>query len=907
MKGIIFTFDAVFALFLVAAIVPVFFLISSSATSDSVNQKLSLQSEDVINTISAVKVSQMINEPVMSDLYGQGILTEQDFNLTLVEFISKLWASNNVSDNNHAQNITGQIIERILPPNVRWSFSIEDEDIYNSGSVIKRSNVVSKRVVSGFHKGNQSSGYVASVFLTNISGKSASSYFFFGGFVGQGNISFNVSDIAPDATISYVYMEMDAGTNFTLFINGNACGAFNKTFSGLAADNWTINSTGCLSNILPGLNNTFLINFAGSDKSRQYVGGGFFKIAYKTQLFSTQVNITRYYIPGIAGAINYYDSFYIPGNLSSMNIHLEFFSPSLLSMIINNVTVFSFTGNNTTSQIIDVSDGILKTMLNYSKISRSNNLIRLGAVKQTEGNASTNVAIDAILVTSTSGEMGNCDIRNGTNVSLCGQSGNQSGNVTRLVAAKASDLQLATIILNATINRVGNLAYHNNINNDGSMVELTSNLSIVTAAINGMGLQGASQRCYACGIDEARRRLIPSNATVPSGALSPTGPGSNYNKTRIIVLMSDGNPNFCDNDDDAVGSFNQNCGSSTSRQQAIDQACLTGNNSAYSPPGSKLKIYTIAFGTNINNSTLVSIANCTGGKFYQSSNYTELINIYKSIGEEALNISFTQQVVNITGVADSSLYRNSYIDYQYAKDGPQVEYQEIQIDQETSRFSSCNGVFFVPPQLRVIDTKVTSYSSSFWTSLVTLNYTDITVFNISLFGGNLTQLGDPFKIQIPVQLIMPNNNITVRISDNLSSLSSNCSTSNRVIYSATLKASAPFGSIFPKASGGRVLIYYDGDYDGLVDGNATISLGSNLPGFNQTVRTVDQLDNQTNALDNALVRFLYSLDFNQTAGISGTLSNPINVPLSNIDINAVTTGGVPYAWGPLDVKMSIGV
>ncbi len=902
MKGVVFTFDAIFALLLIATMVPVFFLITNSATSDVINQKFSLQAEDVIDVISVVRVFQMINEPVISGLYSQGALTDEDLNLTLVELVSKLWASENMSDNDHARNITQQIIGNILPPNVKWSFSIEGDDIYNSNDTIKKSNVVSKRVVSGFRKGSQSTGYVASVFLTNITGKSASSYFFFGGFVGQGNISFNISDIAPDANVSYIYMEMDAGTNFTLFINGNKCGVFNKTVSGLTADNWTISSAGCLSYVQPGVNNTFLINFAGNDNSMQYIGGGFFRVVYKTQMFVTQVNVTRHYIPGIVGAINYYDSFYVPGNLTAMNIHLEFFSPSVLSMLVNNVTVYSFNGDNTTGRVVDIDDGILGLLLNYSQISRRNSLVRLGTVQQVEGNVSANVAIDAILVTSTSGEMGNCDIRNGS-LASCGP----DGNVSRLAAARASDMEFATIILNSSANRVGNLAYHNNINNDGSMVELTSNLTSVIVGIDNLNLQGASQRCYACGIDEARRRLIPLNATVPSGALNATGPGSSYNKTRIIILMSDGNANFCDNSDDAVGNFNQNCGSSTSKQQAIDQACLTGNNSAYSPPDSKLKIYTIAFGTNIDNSTLISIANCTGGKFYQSSNYTGLISIYRSIGQEALNVSFIQQVVNITGVGDSMLYRNSYIDYQYVKDGPQAEYQEIQIDQETSRFSSCNGVFLVPPQLRLIDAKVTSYSSSFWTSFVALNYTNATVFNISEFGGNLTWLGDPFKIQVPTRFVAVANNITVRISDNASSPSSNCSTSNRFVYIGTLKASVPFGDIFSKASGGKVVIYYDSDYDGVVDGNATISLGSNLPGFNQTIRTADQLDNQTNALDNALVRLLYSLDFNQTSGISGTATNPINVPLSNIDINTVITGGVPYPWGPLDVKLSVGV
>ncbi len=901
-RGLIFTFDAFFAFLIVIAILPLAFMFLTERTSDTITQKLSLQSEDAVGVMANIRVVDLIKEPAIADLYKIGAITKDDLGKTLLELIADLWASNSSVSNTRAANITEQIFRKILPGNAQWNVNIENEVLYSTSGTFGRSSTVSRRIASGFRKGLPSQGFVASAFLTNIGGKRASSYFFFGGFVGQGNISFNVSDIPFDANMSFVYMEMDAGSNFTLLINGNSCGTFNKTASGLSGDSWTIYPGSCLSAIVGGSNNTFLISFATNDSTKQYVGGGFIRVVYQTKQLVPVSNVTRYYLPGIQGAINYYDSFYIPGNLTSMSVHLEFITRFSLSMLISNVTVYNTTGN-TTNRTVDISDSVLRTKLNYSELSKENVLLRIGTVQQTEGNITFASTTDAIVVAGDSNSMGICDIINGS-LSVCGI----GGNATRLAAAKVAEKIFAGIVINNSGNRVGSLSYHNNINNPDTQ-DLTSNLTLITQKIDDIHAQGASKRCYACGIAEARRRLIPAGTSVPSGALSPAGPGSPYTNRRAVVMMADGNADFCDNTDTSVGAYNQNCGVATAKQQAINLACQAGNHSAYSPSGRPLVINTVLFGSGAttDNSTLIKIANCTGGTFFVSQNFSELVNIYSGMGGTLSNITYVQQTVNFSSAGESVLYRNSYIDYQYAKEEPQIDYQEIQVDQETNKFDSCNGAFFIPAQMRVVDAKVTSYSSDFWTSLVTVNYTDVVVFNLSKFPNLITDLGDPFRVQIPPGLMLSNktNNITVRIAANQSGLSSSCSSGNRMIYSARIRASVPFGSLFTTMSGKVVRVYHDIDHDGVQDGYTDITAGGNLQNFNSTVRAVDTLDPQNDAVDNALVRLLDYLNFISGTGVSGSSTNPIDVALSNIEIT-ITGTGIPFGWGPLDIRFVVG-
>ena len=153
------------------------------------------------------------------------------------------------------------------------------------------------------------------------------------------------------------------------------------------------------------------------------------------------------------------------------------------------------------------------------------------------------------------------------------------------------------------------------------------------------------------------------------------------------------------------------------------------------------------------------------------------------------------------------------------------------------------------------------------------------------------------------------NQINISLAANATSVSNECSASNKLLYSVRLRASVPYGDIFEKASGGVYRIYFDKDFDGVQDGSFDITLAQDLPGFNSTVRDVNGLDDE-NAVEDALQRLLDNLNFVVTesnAGPSGSATNPIELELRDITIDSRSLVGVPFTWGPAEVRMEMGI
>jgi hypothetical protein len=142
-------------------------------------------------------------------------------------------------------------------------------------------------------------------------------------------------------------------------------------------------------------------------------------------------------------------------------------------------------------------------------------------------------------------------------------------------------------------------------------------------------------------------------------------------------------------------------------------------------------------------------------------------------------------------------------------------------------------------------------------------------------------------------------------------ISSNCSLSNRVIYTARFRASTFYSDIFPQAWGSNVTVYFDRNYDGAQDGSVNIEIGKDLPSFNSTLKTVDALDIDRNAVDDAFLRLLDSMNFVTVpgnTGRSGSINNPIDIELSeDMTIETLFIGGIPYMWGPVNIGIEVWV
>src|SRR3989344_6579318 len=101
--------------------------------------------------------------------------------------------------------------------------------------------VSSRRLISGIEKFKPIKGATSKVFLEGIKSKKYSSYLYFGGFVGQGNITGFIEDIPQNVNISQIYLELDSGSDFNVLINNVMCGStFLAGLGSMTADAWDI-------------------------------------------------------------------------------------------------------------------------------------------------------------------------------------------------------------------------------------------------------------------------------------------------------------------------------------------------------------------------------------------------------------------------------------------------------------------------------------------------------------------------------------------------------------------------------------------------------------------------------------------------------------------------------------------
>ncbi|RLG18253.1 hypothetical protein DRN67_04355, partial [Candidatus Micrarchaeota archaeon] len=331
-------------------------------------------------------------------------------------------------------------------------------------------------------------------------------------------------------------------------------------------------------------------------------------------------------------------------------------------------------------------------------------------------------------------------------------------------------------------------------------------------------------------------------------------------------------------------------------------------------------VHAIGFGPvedcTLANTTLQGIANAGNGTYYHSSDPEELLEIYESLAHTIINQSFVGQITVITGNVSTILYPDSYLEFHYSPELPTLGYREIEIPIETARFPSCQGSFEIPAQFNVSEIRVTSYSADYWTDNVSVlssatGGTYLQTFRLSDFGATYQELGDPFSIQFSPSYVRNNETNSIYVGTGLSpgNASGTCSSNNRAIYTARFMASVPYGPVLSTLAGRNVTVFYDLDHDGISDGVSYVSYGEDLPDYDPTPVTVSELDTANNALDEAFIRLLDTLNFiipPGNSGISGSSTNPVDVQLSEeVGIQTNSLSDVPYMWGPVDMGVAI--
>ena len=756
-KGFIFTMDAMIALsVMIMIILTVAFVKFETILPEKTYEKLNFIADDTMNLLAHLEVHEVQDTLTIKGLIDEGKIVKRDLHMTVLDLIASFWYRGNYTI---AKNISRDVLEG-LTDDFCLNLTLETDTIYSSCSTSSKDVAVSSRIESGYQPGKPTFGYIARAFLTSITNKRDSSYVYFGGYVGDGNITRELILPSYDSILD-AYMELYMGDDFDLYINGNFSGHYFQDLSeagNMTADKWYLTASN-FSFFKPG-ENILQIHFT----NLSFVGGGYFRVMYNTTELAPEevLGYDKLLLPGIDGVINLYDSFYIPGDLTVMEMFLNFRSNESLFVDVGNTTVYY--GNVSAT----IPNSTLFALLDYDFLSQKTIPLRIGHYALNATDKYGNVT-DVILTTSRVEDMNKIDIpEDGTYIS-------------RMEAAIKLDKIFVNIVLNGTGNRVGLVSYKADVPTDW-VVPLTDDNSTLITEIDGYYAK-PGQRILCNAIYEAKLELLKN---------------SNPLRKRSIVVMSDGSaekttPSKCPSDY-----------TGDPKQDAINEACNAYTNH-------NIKVHTIGFGPDADNALLQQIADCGGGEWRASTNYTGLEEIYQDFAYEIAEQSVIYEYQKIVSATfNSTLFPDSYIELNYTPDIDPLEYGEISLTRDGNRLGDFTGDsvdipckegwYNISEEVKVVDAKMTSYSAEFWTDRLLVDSSVTggwqTVFNLTDFGYNYLILGDPYIVQVPINLMASgNNSICIGSGFNVTNATGG-SPDSRLIYTIRVKGTVGYGSTF---------------------------------------------------------------------------------------------------------------
>ncbi len=451
-RGIFFSADALIALAIIMIVILVAFpIFEYSIAKENVHQ-------DSIIILSSLKIGEFAsNSNTVNTWIALGIINDTE--KLLIEQLGIFSAENPA----YAQALAQEILNMI---NTTENIGIWYDDQYlaskNTTSYESAEKVdVARQTISGIGGLGEGSatGFSARAYL---SGSSQSVYTYFGGYVGEGNVTFLIK---YNGTIIGAEMELVANKNFDLYVNGVKVGNYSKSPS----------ESEPVTYVLP------ITNFSSGDNTLEFRGdglhiaGGFVKLNYLNENVFYQ-EPTRYYFPGINGLINIYDGFYIPGNLTNMSVALHMNSSYVTFLILGNTTVYN--GSTNGEQTVIINNSWLLSALNYSSLSKKTIPLRLG-LENVSYIYNFTTRAEVLSVTDLSGSMGGQKITN----------------------AKAANIQLIDVILNYSGNKVA-LAGYEDFSKKADFHNLSNSSTSLKNIVNNVW-NADGNTCICCGIIKA--------------------------------------------------------------------------------------------------------------------------------------------------------------------------------------------------------------------------------------------------------------------------------------------------------------------------------------------------------------------------------------------------------------------
>jgi hypothetical protein len=662
--GFLFTLDAIIAAMLIIASL---LLLMTLREYDSDTVQISSSSQDVLQSMSSMTLSEMDNLWVQQLIANHSI---NNTNITVLEQIGQFWATGDMQ----SARMLSQILLNGTYEDYGLTLSIEGTTLYERNTTKSgEDTAVASRMITGIAQGKSLSGSSASAYLRKIKDKRTAAFLSFGGFIGQGNISGVFPSIPADANITNVTMELSARSPFTLKINNIVCGGtFTPPTANFTPGIWDI--TSCASSFVPGIENNISLQFSTA-LNTSYVAGGYIRVKYLTDQINElgTTGVSRQYLPGVSGIINIYDAMYVPGTLKNMSVRLHYNTTADTHMTIGNSRVYS---SNATGEVqVVLNDENLTTfpsLLDYSTMSNTTIPFRVASY-----NSSVQIIVgsnaDIVLITDVSGSMGwrlDMDYQQGNKRSCNNPDVYHKDDTERLSLAQCLDQEFTDVAMNTSIpnnlNRQWLVKFSDSASYYSNDPSLLTHDNLINQIQNYKNPSGGT--CIACALNLAYQIL---------STYSPA------NKTRFVVLMTDGIPSYCTTSNSYCNTDGTGTVGTYSPAGCVGDTtdCSTNdcNNPIYNAINASRRlrrdlnasVYTIGIGPvtiagcSKSDYLLSTIANETNASYHASRNASELREIYNEIAFDILlRSSQTSQLVTVaTNSSGSSLYPDSYIVY----------------------------------------------------------------------------------------------------------------------------------------------------------------------------------------------------------------------------------------------------
>lgn len=347
---------------------------------------------------------------------------------------------------------------------------------------------------------------------------------------------------------------------------------------------------------------------------------------------------------------------------------------------------------------------------------------------------------------------------------------------------------------------------------------------------------------------------------------------SQTNRTREMIVMSDGEANEACGLDPSPDWDGDGSTINDAQDQAIQAACLAKSLH-------NITVHAIALDVNngsLAEQTMQGIAACGNGGFYKS-NVTQLAEIYQQITKNIL-ATYSAQTFNTTVSQKTRLYPNSYISLNYPE-SEDLFGIPITIEKEFSNSTSVN--FTIPDSSIPTSVTAISYSGELWTSKVILN--NQTVYNLSQYGNDFIELGDPYAIRLDISKILQNNTLSLTTASS-STGNETVSKNNKVIYTVVKNVSA-YSPISANREGCIWTVHFEDST------NTTLIVPSNYTGLNTCIYSPSTtIYNINDALQAAAYNLFRQLDLDLDGLVDFLFSQ------NEVNIDTTEVQGIPFPW-----------